>query len=66
MIGRDAGDADRLPLQVGERVSGSIDMNELSGCPITDATAMTRSFFSAEEHLLLVRDGKIAFALRRA
>ena len=33
-----------------ERIEGSIDMKELSGCPITDATATTGSFLAAAKN----------------
>ena len=33
-----------------ERIAGSIDMKELSGCPITEATATTGSFLAAAKN----------------
>ena len=32
------------------RIEGSIDMKELSGCPITDATATTGSFLATAKN----------------
>ena len=44
-----------------EWIAGSMDMKELSGCPITEATATTGSFFgAAKKDLLLVRDREVA------